>query len=90
MTDPKDKKPEYYESTWSWVDELELKYEGNTLEDSLVELNNINRLEVIDQTGRAYVHYLGENESVQYSLQDDNRTLKIFVNDKGSVARDNA
>ena len=53
-------------------------------------MNKIDRLEVIDETGRAYVRHLGENESVQYSLQDDNRTLKIFVNDKGSVARDDA
>ena len=58
--------------------------------EELEAMNKINRLEVIDATGRAYVHYLGENEIVQYSLQDDNRTLKIFVNDKGSVARDDA
>ena len=45
----------------------------------LTAMNNINRLEVIDQTGRAYVHYLDELESVRYSLQDDNRTLKVFV-----------
>ncbi|MDA8977455.1 hypothetical protein N9F71_00380 [bacterium] len=58
--------------------------------EELEAMNKINRLEVIDQTGRAYVHYLGENESVRYSLQDDNRTLKIFVDKFGSVARDNA
>ena len=45
----------------------------------LEAMNNIIRLEVIDQTGRAYVHYLDEKESVQYSLQDGNRTLKIFI-----------
>lgn len=43
--------------------------------------NAVNRLEVIDDTGRAYVK--GEMYStpvnVQLSLQDDNRTLKIFV-----------
>jgi hypothetical protein len=42
-------------------------------------LDEVNRVEVIDKTGRAYTHYLNENESVQYSLQDDNRTLKIFI-----------
>jgi hypothetical protein len=47
--------------------------------EELKAINNINRLEVIDQTGRAYVHYLDEKESVQYSLQDGNRTLKIFI-----------
>jgi hypothetical protein len=55
--------------------------------EELKAINNINRLEVIDQTGRAYVHYLDEKESVQYSLQDGNRTLKIFI---GSNEPDNA
>ena len=58
-----------------------------TERDTLEAMNNITRLEVIDQTGRAYVHYLDEKESVQYSLQDDNRTLKIFI---GSNEHDNA
>ncbi len=52
------------------------------------EMNNINRFEVIDCEGRTYVRYLRENESVRYSLQDDNRTLKIFIDMSGSVARD--
>ena len=43
------------------------------------ELEKINRIEVVDQTGRAYVHYLNEDESVRYSLQDDDQTLKIFI-----------
>jgi len=90
IADKNEKKPEldwtddeYYEGAWSWVDELELKYEDNTLQDALVELNKINRLEIIDQTGRAYTHHLTKNESVRYSLQDDNLTLKIFIANKG-------
>ena len=58
-----------------------------TERDTLEAMNNITRLEVIDHTGRAYVHYLDEKESVQYSLQDGNRTLKIFI---GSDEHDNA
>lgn len=54
----------------------------------LEAMNKVNRIEVIDQTGRAYTHYLRETESVRYSLQDDNRTLKIFIDMIGSVARD--
>lgn len=47
--------------------------------------DNINRVEVIDhQTvpliGRAYTKYNCKN--VDISLQDDFRTLKIFINDK--------
>lgn len=58
-----------------------------TKSDTLEAMNNVNRFEVIDQHGRSYVHYLGENESIQYSLQDDNRTLKVFIR---SVDCDNA
>jgi hypothetical protein len=58
-----------------------------TQSDTLEAMNNVNRFEVIDQHGRSYVHYLGENESIQYSLQDDNRTLKVFIR---SVDCDNA
>ena len=42
-------------------------------------MRGINRLEVIDDTGRALVKYLDKNEKVRYDLQDDNRTLKVFV-----------
>jgi hypothetical protein len=47
------------------------------------KFDKVNRIEVIDQTGRAYTHYLRETESVRYSLQDDNRTLKIFIEIRG-------
>ena len=47
--------------------------------EELESMNNINRLEVIDKTGRAYTHYFSGNEKVRYSLQDNNRTLKIFI-----------
>ena len=53
-------------------------------------MNSINRLEVIDQTGRAYTHYVSGNEKVRYSLQDNNRTLKIFIDEFGSNEHDNA
>ena len=53
-------------------------------------MNNINRLEVIDKTGRAYTHHFSGNEKVQYSLQDNNRTLKIFIDEFGSTVYDNA
>jgi len=55
-----------------------------TESDTLEAMNNVNRFEVIDQTGRAYVHYLDEAESIRYSLQDGNRTLKIFIDKFGS------
>ena len=39
----------------------------------------INRFEVIDDTGRAYTKYLKDDERVRYMLQDDDRTLKVFI-----------
>lgn len=46
--------------------------------------SRITRLEVIDENGRAYVRTDvlsgGSGVRVDMSLQDDGRTLKIFVN----------
>jgi hypothetical protein len=45
--------------------------------DTVEDVPHINRVEVIDETGRAYVNM--NVEHVQYSLQDGGRTLKLFV-----------
>lgn len=42
-------------------------------------MRQVNRFEVIDNTGRAYVKYLDKDEEIKYSIQDDNRTLKVFI-----------
>ena len=42
-------------------------------------MRGVNRFEVIDDTGRALVKYLKDDERVRYMLQDDNRTLKVFI-----------
>jgi hypothetical protein len=39
------------------------------------------RVEVIDTTGRAYVNWQ-EGNIVQLMMQDDDRTLKIFISSK--------
>jgi hypothetical protein len=41
------------------------------------KLDNVNRVEVIDGFGRQYVNR--SITSTQLSLQDDGKTLKIFV-----------
>jgi hypothetical protein len=48
----------------------------------LQKMHSVNRLEVIDADGRNYVRYLDKSELPKYSLQDDNKTLKIFLDDK--------
>ena len=46
----------------------------------------VNRIEVIDHTkdgeGREYVKWVKKKFNVEFSLQDDDRTLKIFLSDK--------
>ena len=53
---------------------------ATTLADERLE--TVNRLEVIDATGRAYVKgaIYGSPVNVELSYQDDDRTLKVFVN----------
>lgn len=42
------------------------------------DLPNCNRVEVIDQEGRSYVNWKPTNK-VKLSMQDDGRTVKIFI-----------
>lgn len=44
-----------------------------------MDLSKVTRFEVIDNAGRALVKY---NVTVWAELQDDDRTLKIFVDDR--------
>ena len=43
-----------------------------------ISLVTVNRVEVIDNSGRSYVNRYPSNK-VELSFQDDNRTLKIFI-----------
>ena len=46
--------------------------------EELISLDKVNRVEVIDDKGRSYVNWKPTNK-VSISLQDDGRTLKIFI-----------
>lgn len=48
------------------------------LSNHIVPLPDVDRVEVIDEKGRSYVNW-DKNNEVQISLQDDRRTLKIFI-----------
>lgn len=39
----------------------------------------ISRVEVIGPDGREYVRYFKEDEVMDYAIQDEGRTLKIFI-----------
>jgi hypothetical protein len=41
---------------------------------------DVTRVEVIDSTGRAYTKW--DVKDVQISIQDDGRTMKIFLKDE--------
>ena len=45
---------------------------------SVTLLEKVNRVEVIDQNGRSYTNWKPSNK-VEISLQDDNKTLKVFI-----------
>ena len=42
----------------------------------------VTRVEVIGKDGREYVRYLEKDERCVYQLQDDGRTLKLFIEGK--------
>lgn len=44
-----------------------------------VNCKQVSRVEVIDETGRGYVKYLNEDQHAWLSFQDDNQTLKVFI-----------
>jgi len=50
--------------------------------EELQRMKSVTRFEVIDETGRAYVKYLDNNEGIKYNLQDDNKTLKVFIDNE--------
>ena len=45
----------------------------------LEAMKGVTRFEVIDTARRSYTRYLKDDERVKYSLQDDDRTLKVFI-----------
>ena len=44
----------------------------------------VTRVEVIDNFGRKYVNW-HKNNIVELSLQDDNKTLKIFIKNEDNI-----
>lgn len=53
---------------------------ANNLKD--LQFKDVSRVEVIGPDGREYVRYFEPEEFMYYSLQDDDRTLKIFIQDE--------
>lgn len=47
--------------------------------EDLQVMKRVNRFEVIDEEGRTYVNHLNDSQRVQFHLQDDGKTLKVFI-----------
>ena len=47
--------------------------------DELQKMKGVNRFEVIDETGRVYSKWLDSSKGIKYNLQDEDRTLKVFI-----------
>ena len=46
---------------------------------SMIPLPLVTRVEVIDENGRSYIKRLDNDQTVCSSIQDDGRTLKVFI-----------
>ena len=53
--------------------------------DTFDKMEAVNRIEVIDTNGRVYTRYLSNTETIEYHLQDDDKTLKVFINSVGAI-----
>lgn len=50
--------------------------------EELMSMKGVTRFEVIDNKGRSYVKYLDKDEKIKYNLQDEERTLKVFIDNQ--------
>ncbi len=50
------------------------------MKDELLDLKDVTRVEVIDETGRVYTRH--NIDIVKLAVQDDGRTIKIFVSNR--------
>ena len=49
-----------------------------------IDCSKVTRVEVIDDTGRRHVQYLTDSQYVVLGFQDNNRTLKVFINQESN------
>jgi hypothetical protein len=72
----------------TYIIDVESAKTEEAIQQKLIEMgwtppqNNVDRVEVIDKTGRAYTHYLKPSEKMTISMQDNNKTMKIFIDNK--------
>ena len=47
-----------------------------------INFHTVTRIEVIDATGKILVKHLIKDQEVKASVQDDGKTLKLFITNK--------
>ena len=73
-----------YERLWSTFEHLiKDEHRRNHGAITLNQMQDVTRLEVIDENGRSYTKWDVQNKA--FSFQDDGRTLKIFLNMSGTA-----
>lgn len=74
---------------FSYVDKIKWQEEPMKKEEQKEEhdIECVDRFEVIDETGRAYVKgpMYGSPVDVELSYQDNGKTLKVFIDDKINI-----
>ena len=62
------------EVSWAW-------YKALARLERERKFSKVSRLEVIGPDGREYVRYFEDEEFMHISMQDEDRTMKIFIED---------
>ena len=47
--------------------------------EQMQKMHSVDRVEVVDRMGRSYTNRLEQGETLKFSLQDDDKTLKVFI-----------
>ena len=68
----------YSGSYIEWLEKKAKQLITSSALESLQDLPKCTRVEVIDKEGRSYVNFQPTNK-VKLSMQDDGRTVKIFI-----------
>ena len=77
-----------FEQLWSAFEQMVRDdHKKNHGSITLRQMQDVTRLEVIDELGRSYTKCNILNKT--FSFQDDGRTLKIFLDPKGTATNEN-
>lgn len=46
------------------------------------QMGRVTRFEVIDEEGRKYTNHFNSDQTIKFSLQDNDKTLKVFIDNE--------